>query len=183
MVTVGLGVEDDGGVGTRSVTSGMSKPFSHLARREIDFGMTPSSEPELVKLSCDDSGPLMPIRDAFGLGRGDVSVLPAGESVGVRRGEGRGNSCSSSSSSIGEDLAKATGEGDTGEGSAGGMSSRDLRRLSTSSTVMDRAVWKREVTTPVSDRLLDVTAVNPRVDDEVGDIEKSSELALELRRL
>lgn len=115
----------------------------------------PSSDPLSVRLSCEEDGSDKREVDPLGLGTGDgagdVSALVAGDPAGDRRGEGSGNSWSSSSSSIGEALAGYVGVGDSifrSEGNGLSLSvelrsttcSIDRRLLSTSSTVIERAV-------------------------------------------
>jgi hypothetical protein len=78
--------------------SGIRRPFSHLAPpafRARELVSMFSSELDPFRLSREDEAPrTRAVEDGFGLGSGDGLSLPAGEldGVGVRRGEGRGNS-------------------------------------------------------------------------------------------
>lgn len=116
--------------------SGVNRPFSHLPLRIRDFASIPSSGivGELLEAAGDRCE-----EDALGLGIGEAEELLAGEELGLRRGDGRGKSWSSSSSIIADGTWGVIGgdEGEVARKSGTASISRDRRRLSTSSTLID----------------------------------------------
>lgn len=131
-----VGIEGDG--------SGVNMPLSYrtLSTRVSE---SPELDTELERLSREELAPRQEV-DVFGLGTGDE--------VGVRRGDGSGNSWSSSSSSIGETLGVSFDD----RGSASSLfslepdasltswNSCECRLLSTSSTLNPSFAEKLETT-------------------------------------
>jgi len=104
---------------------------------------------ELVRLSREEDEPRQKV-DVCGLGTGDEE--------GVRRGDGSGNSWSSSSSSIGETLGVSFEDRrpssllslETDDSISCSVNSRECRLLSTSSTLSPRLAEKLEPTSKVA---------------------------------
>jgi hypothetical protein len=150
--------------------SGINSPISRLPFRIKDFARIPSSG---ILGEWPEPGPEAKWEvDALGLGMGDPVALWAGDPLGVRRGEGRGNNWSSSSSMMADETSSGK-EGLVldGEESLNSPISLDLRRLSTSSTLIEEAAPSLTTETS-SGPCWEGDTVNPQ-----------SESALELRRL
>jgi len=138
------------------VISGVNSPFPRRPFLASDRPRPPSSDPDRERLSREPEALMLNVDvDALGLGAGEFSTLAAGD----RRGEGRGNSWSSSSSSMGDafggkwsPLGLSTEEVDEEDVSrscsirmlSASANSWDLRLLSTSSTVREKELRKRE---------------------------------------
>jgi hypothetical protein len=144
--------------GIEGDASGVSMPFSHrvFLTRDAESSLLAT---ELGRLSRDEDAPRQKV-DVFGLGNGDE--------VGVRRGDGSGNSWSSSSSAIGETLGVSFEDRgsssllslETDDSISCSLTSCECRLLSTSSTLSPSFAEKLELasegvmpTNPVESKL------------------------------